>query len=66
LNILAVFSAFCVLPIISMERKENLEYDIESLNKDGELKEAMYSAEHFQKMIKSILLKLDGKGVLDF
>jgi hypothetical protein len=49
-----------------MERKENLEYDIESLNKDGELKEAMYSAEHFHKMIKSILLKLDGKSVLDF
>jgi hypothetical protein len=49
-----------------MERKDDLEYDMESLNKDGEMKNVMYRAEHFQKMIKPILLKLDRNGVLDF
>ncbi len=39
---------------------------MESLNKDGEMKNVMYRAEHFQKMIKPILLKLDRNGVLDF
>jgi hypothetical protein len=48
-----------------MERKDNLEYDMESLNND-EMKNIMYSAEHYQKMIKPILLKLDRNGVLDF
>lgn len=61
-----VFAITCVLPVILMERNENIECKFESLQDfDSDFKKLQFSGKTYQEAIKNILLKFDKDGVFD-
>lgn len=63
---LGLFAAVTVLPLALMERREDIEFNLEALIMSEEFKKFQFSGKAYVEAMKKVLLKFDQNGVFEF